>query len=265
MIELNIHNLTKYYGANKIFENISFDVKTGERIGLIGPNGGGKTTIFKIIMGLTDSQNGEINIRKGAKIGYLNQIPEYGETIKAAEILHMAFDGVAKIREQLNSLEDQLGYLKGEALERAVAGYGRLSEQYELAGGYEIDLRIGKVTEGLRISEEMQNMHFKALSEGEQTRVILAKILLEEPDILLLDEPTNHLDLESVEWLESFLKVYKGSVLVISHDRYFLDSIANRIVELEINHAEVYLGNYSYYVSEKERRFLLDLKIIRQC
>ncbi len=260
MIELNIHNLTKYYGANQIFKDISFDIKTGERAGLIGQNGCGKTTIFKILMGLEDYQGGEISIRKGARIGYLNQIPDYAEEVSTMDVLQMAFEEVHMIKRKLQELEEQFGALEGDLLNRALETYSRLTQQYELSGGYELETRISKTTEGLQISDQMLKLPFQALSGGEKTRVILAKILLEEPDILLLDEPSNHLDLVAIEWLEGFLKSYPGAVLVISHDRYFLDAVAGKIIELKSDRADLYLGNYSYYVTEKERRFLIELK-----
>lgn len=260
MIELGINNLTKYYGATKIFESITFDVKTEERIGLIGQNGCGKTTILKIMMGLEDYQEGDIHLRKGAKIGYLNQIPVYDEEIKTIEVIRAAFEQISIIKNQMNQLEIQFENLKGTELEKAMHQYGNLSEQYELDGGYELETRINKITEGLQITDNLKEMAFNNLSGGEKTRVVLAKILLEEPDILLLDEPTNHLDLETIGWLEGFLKEYKGSVLIISHDRYFLDSVVNKVVELEYSRANIYYGNYSYFVIEKERRFLIDYK-----
>ncbi|WP_312370797.1 ribosomal protection-like ABC-F family protein [Lachnoclostridium sp.] len=260
MIELGINNLTKYYGATKIFENITFDIKTGERIGLIGQNGCGKTTILKIMMCLEDYQEGDIHLRKGAKIGYLNQIPIYDKEIKTIEVIRAAFEQISIIKNQMNQLEIQFENLKGTELEKAIHQYGSLSEQYELDGGYELETRINKITEGLQITDNLKELSFNNLSGGEKTRVILAKILLEEPDILLLDEPTNHLDLETIGWLEGFLKEYKGSVLIISHDRYFLDSVVNKVVELEYSRANIYYGNYSYFVIEKERRFLIDYK-----
>ena len=260
MIELGINNITKYYGATKIFEKITFDVKTGERIGLIGQNGCGKTTILKILMGLEDYQEGTINLRKGAKMGYLNQIPEYPDGTKAIDVIRMAFDHIFIIKEQLSQLEKEFESLYGDELEKAMKQYGKLIEQYELHGGYELETRINKITEGLQITDILKEMSFNCLSGGEKTRIMLSKILLEEPDILLLDEPTNHLDLETIGWLEGFLKEYKGSVLIISHDRYFLDSVVNKVIELEPSKANLYYGNYSYYVVEKERRFLLDLK-----
>ena len=260
MIELNIHDLKKYYGANQVFHSISFDLKTGERAGLIGPNGSGKTTIFKILMGLEDYQGGEISFRKGARIGFLNQIPEYGEEVVTLEVLQSAFEDADTVKKQMRELENQFIHLEGEVLERAIKNYGRLSQQYELAGGYEIETRINKISEGLEITESMLALPFRDLSGGEMTRVILGKILLEEPDILLLDEPSNHLDLAATGWLEGFLKDYKGAVLVISHDRYFLDAVVGKIIELDFDHADLYQGNYSYYVIEKERRFLIAMK-----
>jgi ATPase subunit of ABC transporter with duplicated ATPase domains len=260
MIELNVHNITKFYGANKIFHQISFEVKTGERIGFIGQNGCGKTTMMKIIMGLEDYQEGEIHIRKDAKIGYLNQIPIYEDSTTTLDVIRSAFENVQLIIMQMKHYEEQLGFLTGNELDKALVQYSKLSEQYDLSGGYEIETRMNKITEGLHINDSMKDMLFDQLSGGEKTRVILAKILLEEPDILLLDEPTNHLDLSSIEWLEGFLKDYKGSVLVISHDRFFLDLVVGKIIEMEFDSAEVYLGNYSYYMVEKERRFLLEYK-----
>ena len=260
MIELSVYNVMKYYGANKIFENISFEIKTGERIGFIGQNGCGKTTMMKMIMNTEDFQGGDISIRKGAKVGYLNQIPVFEEASTTLDVIELAFEEVYSLKKEMKGLEEQFGQLDGEELNRAIHRYGSLTEQFEILGGYDIDTRISKITNGLKIPDLMQNMYFDQLSGGEKTRAILARILLEEPDILLLDEPTNHLDLESIEWLEGFLKEYKGAVLIISHDRYFLDSVVSKIIELEVNGAEEYLGNYSYYVVEKERRFINEYK-----
>ena len=261
MIECSLNNLTKYYGAHKLFHNISFDLKTGERIGMIGQNGCGKTTLLKMIMGLEDYQEGSIAIRKDAKVGYLNQMPVYETGVTTLEVIELAFENVFKLKQEMKAFEESLIQLHGEALERAIQSYGRMTDQFEILGGYDMETKISKITEGLQITEPLKVMLFEQLSGGEKTRVILAKILLEQPDVLLLDEPSNHLDLEAIEWLEGFLKEYKGSVLVVSHDRYFLDSVVNTIVELEFNRAVSYIGNYSYYVVEKERRFLADYKM----
>jgi len=260
MIELSVNNLVKYYGANKIFENITFDVKTGERIGLIGQNGCGKTTIMKMITGREDYNGGEINLRKDTRIGYLSQIPVYAEATTTIDVIKSAFQNVFEMKKQMKDYELSFELLTGDSLEKAIGNYGRLTELYEINGGYDLETKINKITAGLQITESLKDMLFNQLSGGEKTRVILAKILLEEPDVLLLDEPTNHLDLETTEWFEGFLKDYKGSVLVISHDRYFLDSVVERIIDLEFSRANIYFGNYSYYVMEKERRFLIDYK-----
>jgi ATPase subunit of ABC transporter with duplicated ATPase domains len=260
MIELSINNLTKFFGANKIFENITFDVKTGERIGLIGQNGCGKTTIMKILMGQEDYQGGDITFRKDTKVGYLNQIPIYEEQVKTIDVIRSAFDRIFDIKKRMLELEREFTILTGSELEKALNQYGKMTEEYETGGGYDLETKINKITEGLDISDKQKEMNFNQLSGGEKTRVILAKILLEEPDILLLDEPTNHLDLMTIDWLEGFLKEYKGSVLIISHDRYFLDKVVNRVIELEFSKANNYIGNYSYYVVEKERRFLIEYR-----
>jgi len=261
MIECSLNNLTKYYGANKLFQTISFDLKTGERIGLIGQNGCGKTTILKMIMGVEDYQEGAIAIRKDARVGYLNQMPVFEANSTTRDVIELAFRTVFALKQEMMAQEEKLNYLQGDALEKAIHAYGRLTEQFEILGGYGIETKIRKITEGLQITDLLKGMLFEQLSGGEKTRVMLAKILLEQPDVLLLDEPSNHLDLKAIEWLEGFLKEYKGSVLVVSHDRYFLDSVVNKIVELEFNRAVPYHGNYSYYVVEKERRFLIDYKI----
>lgn len=260
MIELSIDNLMKFYGANKIFENITFDIKTGEHIGLIGRNGCGKTSLMKILIGLEEQQAGNISIRKDCKLGYLNQIPNYTEETSVMDVLQMAFEHVYETHKKMDELEQQMLYLKDQELEKAILKYSRLQEAYELNGGYEIETKINKITDGLKITEKLKQMRFNSLSGGEKTRVILAKLLLEEPDILLLDEPTNHLDLKTILWLEGFLKDYQGAALIISHDRFFLDRVVSRIIELSNDQAEEYLGNYSYYVTEKERRFLIEQK-----
>lgn len=260
MIELGINVLKKYYGAQKIFENISFELKTGERLGLIGQNGCGKTTLMKVLMGMEDYQEGDINIRKGAKTGYLNQIPVYDNEVKVIDVIRKAFEQVFELKHKMSKLERQLEDLQGKALDKALNDYSNYVQQYELEGGYELETRISKITEGLKIADDMKEMYFNQLSGGEKTRVILAKILLEEPQILLLDEPTNHLDLATIAWLEGFLKEYKGSAIIISHDRFFLDSVVDKIVELSSSKANVYAGNYSYYVIEKERRVLEEYK-----
>ena len=261
MIDLNINHIKKVFGAETIFEDITFDVKSSERIGLIGPNGCGKTTLLKIIYGLEHVQEGNVSFRKGLKIGYLDQIPNYDEGVKVDDILNMAFEEVFKVKKNLDEVSKRLGEVDGVALENALKEFARLSELYERLDGYNTEINISKVATGLLITDQLRNAQFSQLSGGEKTRVTLAKILLEKPDLLMLDEPTNHLDLESIEWLESYLSSYDGSVLIVSHDRYFLDNVCNMLIELSLTKAHIYHGNYSYYVIEKERRFLLELKV----
>ncbi|GKX29517.1 ABC transporter ATP-binding protein [Vallitalea longa] len=254
MIELGISNLSKSFGANKIFENVSFDVKTGETVGLIGRNGTGKTTIMKILMDKEDYE-GEVFYRKGTTLGYLDQIPVFEQDYNVREVLYLAFEDIYKIKKKMKDIEDCLAG-EGNDVDKLMKEYGYLQEQFELLGGYDIDEKMSKVTIGLQISESMQQMKFSNLSGGEKSKIMLGKILLERPEILLLDEPSNHLDLKSIEWLEEYLKDYSGSVLIISHDRYFLDRVVNKIVELDYDGAEIYYGNYTYYLMEKERRFI---------
>ena len=261
MIEVNINNISKTFGADQIFENISFDVKTNERIGLIGPNGSGKTTLIKILYGIENINSGSVSFRKGTKLGYLDQIPDYEDYITVIDILEMSFTEVYKVKKTMDELSHTFGSLNSIDLEKALKEYSRLTEVYEQLDGYNTETKINKVCAGLRINDTIRNGEFNTLSGGEKTRVTLAKILLEEPSVLMLDEPSNHLDLESIEWLENYLKNYKGSVLIVSHDRYFLDNVCQKIVELSTYKAHIFHGNYSYYVVEKERRFLLELKV----
>jgi len=261
MIEANINNISKSFGADLIFENISFEIKTNERIGLIGPNGSGKTTIFKILYGLENVRSGSISLRKGTKLGYLDQIPDYEDSITVLDILEFPFIETNRIKKTMDDLSITFGELENVELDRALREYSRLTEVYEQLDGYNIETKINKVCAGLKIPNSMRKAEFNKLSGGEKTRVSLGRILLEEPSILMLDEPSNHLDLESIEWLEGYLNTYQGSVLIVSHDRYFLDNVCKKLVELSKYKAHIFHGNYSYYVIEKERRFLLELKV----
>jgi len=255
MIECGVKKLKKYFGADLIFENISLDIKKGEKIGVVGKNGVGKTTLMKILVNEEYADDGEIYIRSGSRVGYLEQIPDYHDSIIGMDILYLAFTDLYKIKDKMKELEDKLKDTLDDNHDRILKAYGKMEEKYELRGGYRIDEKLSKVIGGLGI-EKLVKRRFNTLSGGEKTKIILGKVLLEEPDILLLDEPTNHLDMSSVEWLQSYLMDYKGAVMLISHDRYFLDSISEKIIEITPNEAQIYYGNYSYYVVEKERRFL---------
>ena len=260
MIEIGISNLTKLYGVDKIFENVTFDVKTKDKIGLVGRNGTGKTTLMKILAGYENYQGGNVNKRKGLIVGYLEQIPDYEEDNTVLDVLNKAFQSVQEIKLQMEQIEKSFDFLEGEELETVIKKYSCLHDEYEIGGGYSTKEKLNKILQGLDISEDMQNRKFNKLSGGEKTRVILGRILLENPDLLLLDEPSNHLDIKSVEWLEEYLKTYEGTIVMVSHDRYFLDRVANKIIELDRDGVEIYNGGYSKYVAEKELRFLQALK-----
>lgn len=260
MIEIGVNNLTKLFGVDKIFENVTFDVKTKDKIGLIGRNGTGKTTLMKILAGYENYQNGQVNKRKGLTIGYLEQIPSYDDNNTVSDVLNEAFSHLNEIKLQMEQLEKSFDSLTGDDLKSAINKYGTLHDKYETAGGYNTNEKLNRILNGLEISEDMQKRQFNMLSGGEKTRVILGKILLEEPELLLLDEPSNHLDIKSVEWLEEYLNTYNGTIVMVSHDRYFLDRVVNKIIELETDCAQIYYGNYSKYVAEKELRFLQAMK-----
>ncbi|MDD2494710.1 MAG: ABC-F type ribosomal protection protein [Tissierellia bacterium] len=260
MIEIGVSNLAKTFGVDKIFENVTFDVKTKEKIALIGKNGIGKSTLMKIIAGFENYQGGQINKRKGLVIGYLEQIPNYEDESTVLDVINKAFQKINEIKEEMISLEKTFDKLIDEELQFAINKYSQLQELFEIKGGYEMKEKLSKILQGLDISEDMCKTKFNYLSGGEKTRVILGKILLENPDLLLLDEPSNHLDIKSVEWLEEYLSSYEGTIVMVSHDRYFLDRVANKIIELQADGVDIYNGGYSKYVAEKELRFLQAMK-----
>ncbi|MDQ2088016.1 ABC-F type ribosomal protection protein [Herbivorax sp. ANBcel31] len=260
MIELALNKIEKYYGANKVLEDVTLEVKTRDRLAIIGSNGTGKTTIFKIISGIEEYNGGVMSIRKGATIGYLDQIPEYPEHYKVIDILNLAFQEQFKIKNEMLNLETKMSTANQEDLDRIMKKYGKLQTLFEHLEGYDIEEKVSKICTGLKITDEFKNMYFSNLSGGEKTTVLVGKILLQNPDILLLDEPSNHLDIESVEWLEGYLNDYKGTILIISHDRYFLDRVVNRTAEIEAGTTDMYEGNYSYYFEEKRRRIEAQLQ-----
>ena len=260
MLEIGVSNLTKAYGVDVIFENVTFDVKTKDRIGLLGRNGTGKTTLMKIMAGFEDYQKGQVSKRKSLTIGYLEQIPNYEDDNTVLDVLNEAFSQLNELKLQMEELERSFENLKGDELKNAVNKYSSIHDTYELTGGYNTKEKLNRILFGLEISDDMQKRQFNQLSGGEKTRVILGKILLQEPELLLLDEPSNHLDIKSVEWLEEYLSSYNGTMVIVSHDRYFLDRVVNKIIELESDGVQIYHGNYSKYVAEKELRFLLAMK-----
>lgn len=260
MIELALNGVVKYFGANLVLKNITFEVHGGERVGLVGRNGSGKSTIMKLISGDEMQDKGSIMLKKGTKIGYLAQIPEYPIGCKVGEVLNIAFSKLDILEEQMKKLELTMNLLQGTELERTLMQYSELQHEYELAGGYEKEEKLSKVCKGLRFNSSFLDQAFDTLSGGEKTTVILGKLLLENPGLMLLDEPTNHLDVMAIEWLEEYLKTYKGMVIIVSHDRYFLDRVVTKIVEVEDMESETYKGNYSTFVNAKENKMMLQFE-----
>lgn len=254
MLELSLKTVSKYYSTTKVLDNVTFDVQTKDRIGLIGRNGTGKTTIFKMIVKNEAYDGGDIFIRKGATIGYLDQIPVFTDATKVNEVIKSAFEKHHKILKTMNELEHDMSVKTGDELEKIMKRYSSYQDQFIAIDGYEMDQSYSKIVEGFEFTEEFLDREFEILSGGEKTTVLLAKILLTKPEILLLDEPSNHLDTTSIHWLEEYLKNYDGAVIAISHDRYFLDNVVNKIVEVEDMRSEEYHGNYEYYLVEKEKR-----------
>ncbi|MBS5548496.1 MAG: ABC-F family ATP-binding cassette domain-containing protein [Oscillospiraceae bacterium] len=253
MIDISVSNLVKEFEVgHKILDGLTFQVDTGERVGLLGPNGCGKTTLLRILTGVMDYDEGDVVIAPGKRMGLISQIPVYPAGYTVEDVLATAFEPLREMEREMAALAEQMGEGTDPAL---LARYDKLTAAFEAAGGYETDTKTNKVCNGLTIPQSMREQLFDKLSGGEKTRVNLARLILEDTDILLLDEPTNHLDLRATEWLEEYLDKFKGTVLTVSHDRYFLDKVVGRIVEIQAGKAEFYSGNYSFYVVEKERRY----------
>ena len=262
MVDIFVKDLVKSFEVGKnLLDGLSFEIQQGECVGLLGKNGAGKTTVFRILTDEIGYDEGTVEIAPGKKIGLISQIPKYPPHYKVEDVLRCAFQELEAIRSKMERLEKEMGENYSETL---LKEYDKLTNRYQTGGGYDMDVNVDKICNGLGILGEMRQQEFSMLSGGEKTRVNLARLLLEETEILLLDEPTNHLDMSSVEWLEEYLLKFKGTVLTISHDRYFLDQVVDRIIELRGGRAELYSGNYSFYVEEKEARYQLQLKQYEQ-
>ena len=262
MIDISVKGLVKSFEVGSVLLNdLSFDIHEGECVGIMGRNGCGKTTLFRLLTGELDPDEGEIMIAAGKKLGLISQIPHYPDGYSVEEVLRTAYAPLEALRQKMDELAQKLTANAPKAL---LDEYDRLSNAYDVGGGYEQDMQIDKICNGLGIPQTMRSQEFDRLSGGEKTRVNLARLLLEKTDILLLDEPTNHLDLRSVEWLEEYIQKFKGTVLTISHDRYFLDRTVERIIEISAGKAEFYSGNYTFYLQEKQDRFDRQLKQYEQ-
>ena len=262
MVDIQVKNLTKFFtiGEN-LLEGLSFEVQEGECVAILGRNGCGKTTLFKILTGEMDYDDGEVFVNPNKRIGLISQIPKFPVGYTVEDVLRSAYAEIMACKRKMEQLEKAMAY---GASEDQLKEYDNLTNRFQSGGGYDMDVEVDKVCNGLAITADQRIQEFDSLSGGEKTRVNLARLLLEKTDILLLDEPTNHLDLNSVEWLEGYIKAFKGTVLTISHDRYFLDRVAQRVIEIVDGHAEFYSGNYSFYMDEKQARFNLQLKQYEQ-
>ena len=254
MIDIRVEGLVKSFDLEKkILDGLTFQIDTGERVGLLGRNGAGKTTLFKILTGELDYDSGTVQIASGRRVGLISQIPVYPAGYTVEDVLQTAFARMFRMKDEMDALA--LRMEQGASDEATLRRYGELNARFEGLGGWDTDTAVNKVSNGLSISDEMRTRLFERLSGGEKTRVNLGRLILEDTDVLLLDEPTNHLDLQATEWLEEYLRKFRGTVVTISHDRYFLDRTVTRIIEIQDGKAEFYSGNYSFYAIEKERRY----------
>ncbi len=262
MIDIAVKDLVKSFEiGNNLLDGLTFEVNEGECVAILGRNGCGKTTLFRILTGEIDFDSGEVVVNPKKRLGLISQIPHYPAGYTVEDVLRTAFDQQKKIQRRMRELEDRM---TEHTPKDVLMEYDRLTEQFSALGGYDMDVDTDKVCNGLGIPEAMRDQDFDRLSGGEKTRVNLARLILEKTDILLLDEPTNHLDLKSVEWLEEYINKFKGTVLTISHDRYFLDQVTDRIIEIREGQGEEYRGNYTFYMDEKQARFDLQLKQYEQ-
>ena len=259
MIDIQVQELVKSFDLEKrILDGLTFQVDTGERLGILGSNGAGKTTLFRLLTGELTPDSGQISIASGRRLGLISQIPVVPAGFTVEDVLRSAFDRMAALGREMETLAQAMA--AGDDSPKTLKRYGDISARFEALGGYDTDTAVNKVANGLHISAAMRSQPFDLLSGGEKTRVNLGRLILEDTDILLLDEPTNHLDLQATEWLEEYLKSFHGTVLTISHDRYFLDRTVTRIIEIVDGKAAFYSGNYSFYYIEKERRYQEQLK-----
>ena len=262
MILLSLQGVQKSFGTNEVLRNASLVLQDGQRMGLVGVNGCGKSTLMKIIAGVESSDGGTITMQKGLRLGYLAQQGTVGEGRTVLEELESVFEPVVRMEQQLRDLETQMAECADDMARLGRLGnqYDQLTQEFERRNGYGWRSTVQGVLAGLGFRKEQQGQLASLLSGGERTRLCLGRMLLTEPDLLLLDEPTNHLDLKSIAWLEEYLRTYKGAVLLISHDRYFMDHVCDRMCELLLGTTESYDGNYTQYIEQRTERFEIRMR-----
>jgi len=265
MIILNVNKIQKNYGFGDVLKDISFSLNEGEKVAIVGDNGCGKSTLLKIIAGIENYKFGSVTVKKDSVVEYLEQGDKSDNTKGICiDILNSAFEKLHKIENELKDYEQQMcEETDSEKLDVLIRRYSHLQERFILLGGYEIENQINYVVNGLKIDKSLLSRDFQTLSGGERTLINFAKILLSKPDLLLLDEPTNHLDIERIEWLEQYINNYKGTILIVSHDRYFLDKVINKIIEIDDGKASVYLGNYTKYLELKEQEEVREFEVYK--
>lgn len=256
---LNATNISKSFGSNEIIKDATFLVNEHEKVAIVGVNGAGKTTLLKILTGEESADSGSITLAKDAKLGYLRQINNVDSALSIIDELYTVIEPILNMEKRMSQMQEDMKHLTGSELEELYSSYTALTHSYELMDGYAAKSRVVGILKGLGFEEIDFDRKINTLSGGQKTRVFLAKLLLQEPDIILLDEPTNHLDLRSIEWLESYLLNYKGAVIIVSHDRYFLDKIVSKVIDIENGNVQMYLGNYTDFSNKKQ--MLLDAKM----
>lgn len=260
MIILQGKNLTKLYITNLIFEHVDFTIQEGEKVGLVGPNGTGKSTLFRCITGEESFDEGQLQMSARHTMGYMEQMPEFAPGFTLLDAVLEMFNDIFALRDRLRKLEVEMGTVEGQQLEQLLEEYSQLTHNYESLGGFSCESRAKGIIKGLGFSEDDFGREIACFSGGEKTRASLARLLVREPDLLLLDEPTNHLDLEALDWLEGYLRNYKSAVLVISHDRYFLDQVTTRTLEMNHHVLKSYNGNYSRYIVLKTEQEMAQMR-----
>src|SRR5574337_443833 len=260
MILLQGNGIARTFGGDVLFENISFSLQDQSRIALVGRNGAGKSTLLKIIAGVEEASRGTISKTKDLSMNYLAQDTGLNSSRTIFAEMLSVFDSLRQMEKQLRQMELQMGELAGDELTALMKRYDALSEEFRMKNGFTYESEIKSVLNGFRFDETMWEREISSLSGGQKTRLALAKMLLEKPQLLILDEPTNHLDIETLAWLENYLKNYDGSLLIVSHDRYFLDKVVNEVLELSRGELTRFSGNYSRYVEQREQKLLLELK-----